>query len=154
MAAGADDATVLSVRSLSLLQAAFSHYGFAKNWDGKGGNGFFRRVVERNAIAGPVIVTCTTNDTAVGVAYPLASLIGGQTAAGLGDKDSKYGGIGRNGAQKTPETVDAQMVEAGGAYALRPGKLHNLNADAFIKDHSDVRNRRVAYAVLSAVGAT
>lgn len=152
--AGVDDATVLSANSVSLLQAAFSHHGFATNWDGKGGDGFFRRVVGRNAISGPVIITCTSNDKAVGIAYPIASLVAGQTAAGLGDKDSKYGGIGRNGAQKTPEAVDSEMVEAGNSYALRPGKLHNLNADAFIKDHGDVRNPRVAYAVLSAVAAT
>lgn len=150
--AGVDDATVLSANSMSLLQAAFSHHGFATNWDGKGGNGFFRRVVK--AISGPVIITCTSNDRAVGIAYPIASLVAGQTAAGLGDKDSKYGGIGRNGAQKTPEAVDSEMVEEGAPYALQPGKLHNLNADAFIKDHGDVSNRRVAYAVLSAVAAT
>lgn len=152
--AGLDDRTVLSANSVSLLQAAFSHHGFAENWDGKGGNGFFRRVVARTAISGPVIITCTSNDRAVGVAYPIASLVAGQTAAGLGDKDSKYGGIGRNGAQKTPEAVDSEMVEAGDPYALQPGKLHNLNADAFIKDHGDVSNPRVAHAVLSAVAAT
>lgn len=152
--AGVDDATVLSANSMSLLQAAFSHHGFAMNWDGKGGNGFFRRVVGKNAISGPVIITCTSNDRAVGIAYPIASLVAGQTAAGLGDKHSKYGGIGRNGAQKTPEAVDSKMVEEGVPYALQPGKLHNLNADAFIKDHGDVSNPRVAYAVLSAVAAT
>ena len=152
--AGVDDATVLSANSMSLLQAAFSHHGFATNWDGKGGNGFFRRVVGRNAISGPVIITCTSNDRAVGIAYPIASLVAGQTAAGLGDKDSKYGGIGRNGAQKTPEAVDSEMVEDGAPYALQPGKLHNLNADEFVKDHGDVSNPCVAYAVLSAVAAT
>jgi len=153
-AAGAEDGTELSANSMSLLQAAFSHYGLAKNWDGKGGNGFFRRVLDKHAISGPVIVTCTTNDNAVGVAYPIASLVGGQTAAGLGDKDSKYGGIGRNGAQKTPEASDAVMQEAGKSYSLKPGCVHNLNADRFIADHGDVRNRAVAYAVLSAIAAT
>jgi pimeloyl-ACP methyl ester carboxylesterase len=153
-AAGAEEGTELSVNSMCLLQAAFSHYGLAKNWDGKGGNGFFRRVLDKRAVSGPVLVTCTTNDNAVGVAYPIASLVGGQTAAGLGDKDSKFGGIGRNGAQKTPEASDLAMQAAGQAYALKPGCVHNLNADRFIQDHGDVRNRNVAYAVLSAVAAS
>lgn len=154
-AAGENDATLLPVQSLALLQAAFSHYGFARNWDGKDHDGFFRRVVSRGAVAGPIVITCTPNDKAVGVAYPLATLIGGsdQLAAGLGDKDSKYGGIGRNGAQKTPEAVDLKMQDVGGAYALAAGKLHNLNADAFVKDHGDVANRQVVYAVLSAMTA-
>ena len=150
-AAGPEDGTELSASSMCLLQAAFSHYGLAKNWDGKGGNGFFRRVIDKHAISGPVIATCTTNDRAVGLAYPIASLVSGQTAAGLGDKDSKYGGIGRNGAQKTPEALDGVMQEAGKAYSLQAGRVHNLNADRFIADHSDVRNRNVAYAVISAI---
>jgi pimeloyl-ACP methyl ester carboxylesterase len=154
-AAGESDAALLKVRSLSLLQAAFSHYGFARNWDGKNNDGFFRRVVRGGAVAGPTVITCTPNDKAVGVAYPLATLVGGrdQLAAGLGDKDSKYGGIGRNGAQKTPEAKDLAMLDVGGAYALAPGKLHNLSADAFVKDHGDVANRQVVYAVLSAMAA-
>jgi hypothetical protein len=154
-AAGGSDATLLPVQSLSLLQAAFSHYGFAKNWDGSQHDGAFRRVVARNAVAGPVVITCTVNDKAVGVAYPLATLVGGsdQLAAGLGDKDSKYGGIGRNGAQKTPEAVDLKMQDVGGAYALSAGKLHNLGADAFVKSHGDVTNRQVVYAVLNAMTA-
>lgn len=149
--AGATEANVVAANSMSLLQAAFSHHGFASNWDGKGGNGFFRRVVDRSAISGPIIITCTSNDKAVGTAYPIASLVAGQSAAGLGDKDSEYGGIGRNGAQKTPEAVDSVMVAAGGIYSLQPGRLNNLNADAFIPDHGAVSNRHVAYAVLSAV---
>lgn len=150
--AGSDADRTLPVSSMSLLQAAFSHYGFAKNWDGEGNDGFFRRVVDKRLIAGPAIITCTVNDKAVGLAYPIASLVGGQTAAGLGDKDSKYGGLGRNGAQKS-DAIDELLLEAGRPYVLKAGKFHNLNADRFVKDHGDVSNRNVAYAVLSAVAA-
>jgi hypothetical protein len=156
-AAGASAATVFKAHSMSLLQAAFSHYGFAKNWDQKNHDGFFRRVVEKQAIKGPVIITHTVSDKAVGMAYPLASLLAGQNASGLGDKDSDYGGIGRNGAQKTPEAVDGNLVPAGGKYTFEIGKLHNLNAlngaGNLIKEHGDVRNRDVAYAILSAIAA-
>lgn len=148
--AGPDDSRVLKVASMSLLQAAFSHYGFSGDWDGAGAKGFFRRVVTANAVAGPVIITCTEMDRAVGAAYPIASLLANQVASGLGDKNSKYGGIGRNGAQKS-DAVEATLVDVGAPYAFAPGRLHNLQAGSMITDHGDVRNARVAYAVLTAV---
>ena len=46
-------ATILRANSMSLLQAAFSHYGFARNWDQRNNDGFFRRVVDQKAIRGP-----------------------------------------------------------------------------------------------------
>jgi hypothetical protein len=150
VAAGTDDGTVLRVKSISLLQAAFSHYGFAQKWDGLN-DGAFRRVITKQAVSGPIIATCTANDKAVGIAYPIASLIGGQVAAALGDENDIYGGIGRNGAQKTPEAVNAVLQNVGQPYALKAGAIHNLRADAYVKHHSDVTNRQVAHAVLSAV---
>lgn len=144
----------IRVASMSLLQAAFSHHGFSPDWNGKGASGLFRGVIDRKIIEGPVMVTCTTNDKAVGMAYPLASLLAGQTAAGLGDKDSIYGGIGRNGAQKTlGEAVDSAMQPVGGSYAFQGGKIYNLKADSFVKNHGDVANPNVVYAVLSAMSA-
>ncbi len=144
----------IAVSSLSLLQAAFSHYGLSPNWNGRGDAGAFRGVFTGRIVSGPAVVTCTVNDKAVGVAYPLASLLAGQTAAGLGDKNSIYGGIGRNGAQKTPESVDMAMHAAGTSYTLQAGKIHNLEADLFVKNHSDVTNPNVVFAVLSAVAAS
>jgi pimeloyl-ACP methyl ester carboxylesterase len=155
--AGADAATLCPVASLSLLQAAFSHYGFAENWEGKKGgqDGFFRRVMASKAVRGPVIATCTANDKAVGLAYPLASMLAQQVGAELGDKNDKYGGMGRNGAQKTPEAVDAELLasDAGRSYDFSAGHIHNLQAGNLITGHGDVRNAAVAYAVLSAMAA-
>ena len=156
-AAGTSAATILQADSISLLQAAFSHYGFARNWDQKNSDGVFRRVVEKTAIRGPFLITHTSSDTAVGMAYPLASLLAGQNASALGDRTSDYGGIGRNGAQKTPEAQDDNLIPAGGTYRFVAGRLHNLNAlnsaGDLIRNHGDVRNRHVAYAVLSAIAA-
>jgi hypothetical protein len=156
-AAGTGDTTVLKAQSMTLLQAAFSHYGFAKNWDKKNHDGFFRRVVEKRAIVGPIVITHTVSDRAVGMAYPLASLLAGQNAAALGDKNSEFGGIGRNGAQKTPEAVDGNLLVVGGKYTLTAGRLHNFNAlngaGDLIESHGDVRNRNVAYALLNAMAA-
>jgi hypothetical protein len=137
-----------------LLQAAFSHYGFADDWE-PGKDGLFRPVVLTHRISGPTIITHTQNDKAVGIAYAIASRIAGQVAAAIGDKTDKYGGLGRNGAQKTPEAVDQELLAAGASgYDLRAGRLHNLLADAFVDSHSDIDGREVAYGVLSAVAAT
>lgn len=148
--AGSDDATLLPVTTLSLLQAAFSHYGLAEKWDGSK-NGFFYRVVGAQAVAGPTVITCTANDRAVGLAYPIASLLAGQVAAGIGDKNDKYGGIGRNGAQKTPRTTDIPLLDGTAPYHLTKGGVYNLSTDRFIKDHGDVDNKEVVYAVASAI---
>jgi hypothetical protein len=153
--AGTVSTSIFKADSMSLLQAAFSHYGFAKDWDTKNHDGFFRRVVEMQAIKGPLIITHTTSDKAVGMAYPLASLLAGQNASVLGDKNSVYGGIGRNGAQRTPEAVEGNLLSVGGSYNFVKGKVYNLNAlnaaGDLIKSHGDVRNRDVAYAILSAI---
>ncbi len=152
-ALGPDNQPPLRIDTLTLLQAAFSHYGFARDYE-PSKNGFFRRVIDQQIVKGPVIVTCTSNDRAVGLAYPLASLMAGQVAAALGDKNSKYGGIGRNGAQKTPEADDGVLQGVSGHYDFAPGNIYNLNADACITGHSDICKKEVAHAVLTAIAAT
>jgi hypothetical protein len=90
------------------------------------------------AIGGLIVVTHTPNDTAVGNLYPLASLLAGDQAADLGDANSPYGGLGRNGAQKTPEAVQLKLLPVGSAYALTAGRIHNLEASQFVHNHSDI----------------
>jgi hypothetical protein len=143
----------IKVNTLTLLQAAFSHYGFSKQYDGTN-DGFFRKLVTDKTVSGPTLISCTHNDLAVGKMYPLASLLAGQVAAGIGDKNDKYGGIGSNGAQKTPEATDEILLDVGKAYKFKAGKLHNLNSDAIIKGHSDICHKEVAYAILNAVATT
>jgi hypothetical protein len=148
---GADKA--VPIDSLSLLQAAFSHYGFSEKWDGAH-SGAFRNVLANKQVRGPIIATCTANDKAVGLAYPLASLLGGQVAAGIGDKNDKYGGLGRNGAQLTAEAVNGKLLAVGKPYEFNAGKFHNLLADEYVKNHSDICGEEVAYAVLAAISRT
>ena len=140
--------------TLSLLQAAFSHNGLSGGFgDGQADKGFFRSLVSDKRISGPIIITHTKNDKAVGIAYPLASRIAGQNAAALGDQNDPYGGMGRNGAQHTDEADNvATMGLPGTKYSFRAGGVHNILAD-IITDHSDVRRIEVAYAVLTAAGS-
>jgi hypothetical protein len=138
--------------TMSLLQAAFSHNGLSGSF-GDGERGSFRDVVAKHKVAGPIIITHTKNDKAVGIAYPLASRIAGQNAAALGDQNDPYGGMGRNGAQHTDEADNVFTLGLPGTdYKFKPGKVHNVLADV-IQNHSDVTRIEVAYAVLSAAGS-
>lgn len=90
--------------SLTLLQSAYSHNGLGEKFDGSY-DGAFRELVSDKRISGPILITHTKNDYAVGIAYPLASGISRDQAAAFGDENDPYGGMGRNGAQHTPEAL-------------------------------------------------
>lgn len=152
-AVGPDDRPAVGIATMTLLQAAFSHNGFAERYD-QVNDGFFRRLVTDRMVVGPVLISHTANDSSVSQWYPIASKIAGQAASALGDENDLYGGLGRNGAQKTPEAVDGTLLEIGGRYGLEGGKLYNLQADAFIKDHNDVTGGQIVHAMLTAVATT
>jgi hypothetical protein len=148
VAATAANSTSNNIRTLVLLQTAFSHNGFSKTM-----NGFFRSVVDQKRIHGPILVTHTANDKAVGIAYPLASRINGDKAAAFGGKDDVFGGLGRNGAQQMQagETMEGKLLAVGAGYAFQPGIFFNLEASDFIKSHGDVTGKEVANAVRLAI---
>lgn len=144
------------LQTMSLLQTAFSHNGFSKSM-----NGFFRSVVDDKRVKGPILVTYTPNDRAVGIAYPTASRLSGTVASAFGDKDDKFGGLGRNGAQKMQQDEVVQGVDrllaAGGSYAWQPGCFHNLESSKYIVDpkggdaHGFVTGKEVAWAISRAI---
>ena len=147
-----------SIATMVLLEAAYSHNGLAENWDGNGNDGAFRSVPAVPKIDGMTLITHSVHDTAVGIAYPLASRIMNQVAAGLGGPDDKFGGMGRNGAQHTPEAFDSTLLNVGAAYPPVPqGKtIRNLNGDGpapmpTIADHGDVAKPEIAWAWLSSI---
>ncbi|MDB5385056.1 MAG: putative serine peptidase, partial [Planctomycetaceae bacterium] len=143
----------VSVSSMTLLQAAFSHNGLAHNFDGQDHDGFFRKVITDRRVTGPIVITYTKNDEAVGIAYPLASRIAGQNSAMLGDRNDPYGGLGRNGAQHTSEVDDgeAELLDEGHTYAFQLGHVYNLLSDKFISGHSAVTGSQVVNALLDAI---
>jgi hypothetical protein len=143
----------LRANTMNLLQGAFSHNGFASKFD-QTNDGAFRQVVVGKKVRGPILITHTRNDKAVGLAFPIASRIAGQTAASLGDENDLYGGLGSNGAQNqstTPERVVGTLLDVGGPYPFGTGatssKLYNLRADAFIAGHSNIVKPQVGFAV-------
>lgn len=143
-----------------LLQGAFSHNGFANETsDGKVERGAFRDVIEKKKVRGPILITHTRNDKAVGLAYPIASRLNGVTASALGDANDIFGGMGSNGTQTkdtTPEGVPGTLLAVGQAYPFasgaKPSTPFNLKADV-IKEHSDVQKPEVAFALVVAMSA-
>jgi len=148
-AAGAANDQPVRVNSISLLQAAFSHFAFAQNWNDKGGDGFFRRVVTPagSFLSGSMIVTHSRADQAVGVAYAIASRIHGPNAQALGDAKDPFGGLGGNGAQKTPEASTIPMKKVGDRYDFTTPKVYNVDGNGTIGGHSDIRRVEVTHAV-------
>ena len=141
--------------SLSLLQGAYSHNGLAASsqWDGAK-DGYFRAVLSERRVSGPIIATHTVNDQAVGIAYPIACLLAGQNANALGDANDPFGGVGRNGVihvLPVERGSEGSLLPATGVYLFAAGKTSNLLADAFIKDHGDVKNPAVANAVAQVI---
>src|ERR1041385_1725518 len=154
-AAAATSATD-KLQSMSLLQGAFSHNGFSKSM-----NGFFRTVVDNHRIKGPIVITYTQNDRAVGIAYPVASRLAGTVASAFGDANDKFGGLGRNGAQKMEagevvQDVD-RLLAVGGSYSWQSGHFHNLESSQYIIDpnggdaHGFVTGKEVAWAISRAI---
>jgi hypothetical protein len=149
-----------SIASMLLLEAAYSHNGLAQNWDGEGHDGAFRSAIAlpNPKIAGVISITHSVHDTAVGIAYPLASRIMNQVAAALGDANDKFGGMGRNGAQHTPEAFDDFLLDVGALYTpLAAGRtIRNLNGDGpapkpTIASHGDVAKPEIAWAWISSL---
>jgi len=148
------EAPRLQVDSLTLLEAAFSHFGFSAD-NGKGVPGFFRDVIVKQVVKGPFVSTFSTEDTVVGRAYSIMSRLARDNTRGIGDSSDEFGGIGRNGPLKTTEVASSALRKPGTAYKYKPGVINNLDGSGgYIKDHSDVTNEAVTYAFASAVAQT
>ena len=147
------------IRSVMLLQAAFSHNGFAQKYDGSH-DGFFRAAFDRQRLNGPIVITYTDRDRAVGLAYPIASRLRQQVASGLGNAEDPYGAIGRNGAlaKFAKADVDPAVVKlkpVGDPYPpFQPRRIYNLEGAGFITGHSDVRGPEVVQALKHALDAS
>jgi esterase/lipase superfamily enzyme len=143
--------------SVTLLEAAFSHFGFSAD-NGKGTPGFFRDVIARKVVKGPLVATFSAQDSVVGTTYALASRVAGDNVKAIGDANDPFGGIGRNGAIKTAESASNKLKKAGapdGPYKFQLGIVNCLDGSGgLIKDHGDVTNQDVTYAFACSVVST
>ncbi len=127
------------VDSMMLLQAAFSQFAFSPQ-------GLFRPVVAERMVRGPIAVTHTVHDKAVGTAYPVASMLKGQNASGLGGPNDPYGGLGANGARgmAPEECIGLNLGDTASLERFLHYPVINLNADRVILGHSDIYKAPVA----------
>lgn len=143
------------VKSLFLLQGAFSHFTFADALPfDRRRKGDLAGMASR--VDGPLLTTHSLLDLAVGKAYPTASIIARQDASAAGDVVSRWGAMGNDGAQ----AVDAEsrpLSRPGTAYPLQDGKWLNLDGNQVIVNggppsgsHSDIIHPETAWAALAA----
>jgi hypothetical protein len=145
----------LRVQTLLLLQAAYSHNGLAAKFDAQDPNksGFFHAVFDNRKVSGPIVITHSKNDRAVGLAYPLASRLNGDDAAGIGDATDRFGGMGANGAQHV-DTADIILLKVGGGnydFKTSGKSVFNVNGDAIITSHGDVARPETAALLAAAM---
>jgi pimeloyl-ACP methyl ester carboxylesterase len=144
------------IDSLSLLEGAFSHFGFSPD-AGSGQPGFFRQVIEHRIVRGPIVSTFSKQDSVVGTAYAIASRLSRDSLQAFGNAADPYGGIGHNGAQRTPESTVAPLHQAGQPYRFPSGIVTCLDGSSgpgsagLITAHGDITNPHVTYAVSSAI---
>ena len=148
------DPPTLRPDSLMLLEAAFSHFGFSPD-NGRGNPGFFRDVLAKQVVKGPFLSTFSAEDTVVGKAYSIMSRLAGDNTREIGDASDEFGGIGRNGPQKTTEVARSPLHAPGTAYDYKLAVINSLDGSGgLIKNHSDVTNEAITYAFASALART
>lgn len=159
---GIGSAPASPVASLTLIQAAFSHYSFSRLQDmpfGNAGalNGFADRV------HGPLTSTFTPHDWAVGRWYPKASFLAREDAQARDvPPATRWGGLGADGFQAVAPTQSLVLLPPGEKYELTPGTFYRVDATDVIADteqssfsgaHSDIEHAEVAWLIAAAAAA-
>ncbi|MFJ2718398.1 serine-threonine protein kinase [Streptomyces sp. NPDC087437] len=151
---------VPAVKSVTLLQGAFSHYAFAPRLPGDPRAGGVLRGRERR-VDGPLVCCHSRFDTALGTLYPLASrmadddrsVLGLDVGALLG---AAWGAMGHDGVQAVPGTRACTLSEALAAPFPASGCV-NVDAAEVVRRggppagaHSDIVHPELARVVLAA----
>ena len=143
------------VKSLFLLQGAFSHFAFADKLPHDATrSGALKGMATR--VDGPLLTTHSRKDLAVGRSYPAASFVNGDDSAAAQDQVSRWGGMGYDGAQAVGAASE-QLAPPGKRYAFKKGAWLNLDGNTVIVHgglpsgaHSDIAHPHTAWAALTA----
>ncbi|WP_329548599.1 serine-threonine protein kinase [Streptomyces sp. NBC_01356] len=152
---------VRAVKSVTLLQGAFSHYAFAARLphDPRASGALNGR---QNRIDGPLVCCYSRFDSALGTIYPLASRMANDSRTvtadfGIGRKlGPEWGAMGHDGVQAVAGTRAFTLAEALKAKLPATGCV-NIDAASVVKRggspsgaHSDICHRELAQVVLAA----
>ncbi|MET7703723.1 serine-threonine protein kinase [Streptomyces sp. NPDC005485] len=151
---------VHTVKSVTLLQGAFSHYAFAARLphDARA-SGVLHGQHKR--IDGPLVCCYSHFDSSLGTIYPLASRMSGDDASLAGFDlgrllGAKWGAMGHDGVQAVDGTRSLKLADALRAKLPAAGCV-NIDAAAVVNRggppagaHSDICHQELAQVVLAA----
>lgn len=148
---------VRPIDSLVLAQGAVSLWSYcAKIAYAHNRPGYFHGLIAEGKVAGPIVVTYSDYDYAVGRMYPRAGKVAFSSVDFAPGQLPKYGGIGSFGIGGDDlKTEDINMLPADGRYQFKPGIIYNLESSQFICDvtagwttgaHNDIDKPEVAHA--------
>ncbi|NQX29339.1 hypothetical protein HQQ81_18490 [Microbacteriaceae bacterium VKM Ac-2854] len=148
------------VRTLTLIQGAMSMWTLDLEVEvADGASGYFSPLLDEGLVSGPILVTRSTSDHAVGTYYPIASRITGAVLLG---PDGKYGATGAHGAVGLePEAWQELVLNPGDTeFDLTAGQLYNVDASAVISieapvegSHNDIAKTEIAALIIAAMAA-
>lgn len=161
MLRGTDPAHLLRASSALLVQGALSLWSFAAELPGEARTpGWFRPVLDGGRISGPLVVTTSRFDRAVGSLYPQAAGAAGQVAYDPSTDPSTaqlptYGGLGTFGARGVGVNAEPRALMLGDMtsdHALAPRHVYNVNGDTVIRRggglsgaHSDIAHAELGH---------
>ena len=156
-----------AVSSVFLVQGAMSLWSYARELPGKPyAAGYFRPVLERRSVRGPLVATTSKFDRAVGVLYPKAAGLLRQldyATVAPAEPLPTYGAIGTFGMQGAGVNVNPRVItsDLGQDYKFAPEGLYNVKADSVINTggglsgaHSDIAHPEVGHVFWEGVLAT
>jgi hypothetical protein len=156
--AGAPATDPSPIKSVTLLEGAFSRFAFADQlpFDSVHPNGALAGKLTR--VDGPFTVCFSSHDMALSVMYPLASAASGDDSAGIDDPMFRWRAMGSLGAYNTPvQSIDA----VGTSYPFAKGAILNIDSSEVVINgnppsgaHSDIFHKELAWIVASAAQLT
>jgi hypothetical protein len=147
------------VKSVTLLEGAFSQWVFSPRLPFDAGrHGGLAGILDR--VDGPAAACFSSHDSAVGSFYPLASMAARDDTAGIGDAESRWGGIGANGAQGAgARTEGIKGAGPGVTYRFADHQVLNIDSSDVVRAggppsgaHSDIIHPELTWIVLLAAG--
>ncbi|MFI6655787.1 serine-threonine protein kinase [Streptomyces sp. NPDC050523] len=152
---------IRSVKSVTLLQGAFSHYAFAARLPHDPHAGGVLQG-QQNRVDGPLVCCFSHFDSALGTIYPLASRMADDAQGvieGFGLTDllgARWGAMGHDGVQAVTGTRAYKLADALEATLPASGCV-NVDAAAVVRTggppagaHSDIAHPELARMVLAA----
>ncbi|KOV72660.1 MULTISPECIES: hypothetical protein [unclassified Streptomyces] len=151
---------VRTVKSVTLLQGAFSHYAFTARLPHAPDRSGALKDLQRR-VDGPLVCCYSHFDTALGTFYPLASRLAGDDRSCAGNEIAavlgpRWGAMGHDGVQAVPGTARLDLAAALGDRLPASGCV-NVDAAAVVRRggapsgaHSDIVHPELARVVLAA----